>query len=156
MVSANLAIMNQTETISFALKGYKFREVSKGKGVVEYHLLDEHGNKRKVSAMAELNWRKQVSSVKPIHHRELPLVEALARAALNETIEIDFSEFNKKYPRGSMRAKKMKVHSIRVSKNNTQCICSMSSLVDHKVRFMQLLAFSVASVAALLLIINHL
>ena len=147
--------MSQTETIRFALKDYKFREVSKGKGVVEYLLVDMHGNKRTVSAIANLNWRNQVCSVKPIHHREMPLVHALAKAKLNETIEVDFSEFNKKYPRGSMRSKKMKVHNVKVSKHDTQSINSMSSLMGHKTRLIQLVALSVASVAAALLVMNQ-
>ena len=147
--------MSNTETIRFALKDYKFREVAKGKGVVEYHLVDDHGNQRKVTAMAKLNWCKKISSVRPIHHREMPLVKALASASLNETIEVDFSEFNKKYPRGSMRANKMKVHNVKVSKNDKQCITSMSSLVDHKARLMQLLVLSVASVVVLMLIMDQ-
>jgi hypothetical protein len=147
--------MSQTETIRFALKDYKFREVSKGKGLVDYHLVDMHGNQRTVSAMANLNWRKQVCSVKPIHHREMPLIDALAKAKLNETIEVDFSEFNKKYPRGSIRSKKMKVHSVKVSKHDAQCISSIGSLMDHKMRVIQLVAFSVASVAAAMLVMNQ-
>jgi hypothetical protein len=146
--------MSQTERVRYALKNYEFREVSKGKGVVEYHLVDEYGNPRKVTAMAVLNWRKQISSVRPIHHRELPLVEALAEASLNETIEVDFAEFNKKYPRGSMRAKKISVSNFKISKHDKQAITSMSSLIDHKARLMQLVALSAASFAAIMFLFH--
>ena len=142
--------MNNTETVRYALKEQKFKEISKGKGAVEYHLIDEYGNHRTVTAMANLNWRNQVSSVKPIHHRELPLVVALAKISLNETIEVDFAEFNKKYPRGSIRAKKMSVKNIKVSSKDTQCISSVGSLADHKGRLVQLVAISVAGFAALM------
>jgi len=142
--------MSQTETVRYALKEQKFKEISKGKGAVEYHLIDEHGNHRTVTAMANLNWRNQISSVKPIHHREQPLIEALAKTSLNETVEVDFSAFNKKYPRGSMRAKKMSVKNIKVSSKDTQAISSVSSLTDHKGRLMQLVAISVAGFAALM------
>ncbi len=66
--------MIQTQRIRYCLKQQKFKEVSAGKGVVQYFLIDEFGNERTVSAMAKLNWRKQLNSIKLIHHRELPFI----------------------------------------------------------------------------------
>ena len=144
--------MIQTQRIRYCLKQQKFKEVSAGKGVVEYFLIDEFGNERTVSAMAKLNWRKQLNTVKPIHHRELPLVQALAKASINETIEVDFTEYNKKYKRGSVRKQKISVPNVKVS--NKHYISDISSVVDNKGRLLQLVAFSVVALAALIMLLQ--
>lgn len=144
--------MIQTQRIHYCLKQQKFKEVSSGKGVVEYLLVDEFGNERKVSAMAKLNWRKQLSTVKPIHHRELPLVEALAKASINETIEVDFTEFNKKFTRGSIRKQKISVPNVKVSQKHV--ISDMGSVADNKGRLMQLVAYSVAGFVAVMMLLQ--
>ena len=144
--------MIQTQRIRYCLKQQKFKEVSSDKGVVEYFLVDEFGNERTVSAMAKLNWRKQLSTVKPIHHRELPLVEALAKASINETIEVDFTEYNKKFTRGSIRKQKISVPKVKVS--NKQCISDISSVADNKGRLMQLVAVSIAALAAFMMLLQ--
>ncbi len=142
--------MIQTQRIRYCLKQQKFKEVSSGKGVVEYFLVDEYDNERTVSAMAKLNWRKQLNTVKPIHHRELPLVQALAKASINETIEVDFTEYNKKYKRGTVRKQKISVPNVKVS--NKHYISDISSVVDNKGRLVQLVAVSIAAFAALIML----
>ncbi|WP_299873778.1 hypothetical protein [uncultured Cocleimonas sp.] len=146
--------MIQTQRIRYRLKQQKFKEVSSGKGVVEYFLVDEYGNERSVSAMAKLNWRKQLSSIKPIHHRELPLVEALAKASINETIEVDFTDFNKKFKRGSIRKQKISVPKVKVSNKNH--ITDMGSVIDHKGRLMQLLAYSLVAFLVIMMLFKML
>jgi len=146
--------MIQTQRIRYRLKQQKFKEVSSGKGVVEYFLVDEYGNERSVSAMAKLNWRKQLSSIKPIHHRELPLVEALAKASINETIEVDFTDFNIKFKRGSIRKQKISVPKVKVSNKNH--ITDMSSVIDNKGRLMQLLAYSLVAFVVLMMLFQML
>ena len=142
--------MIHTQRICYCLKQQKFKEVSSGNGVVEYLLVDEYGNERSVSALAKLNWRKQLSSIKPIHHRELPLVQALAKASINETIEVDFTEFNKKFKRGSVRKQRISVPNVKVSGKNY--ITDVSSVVDHKGRLMQLAAYSIAAFILILML----
>ena len=137
-----------TETIRYALKKHKFKEVSEGKGIIEYLLVDEHGNERRVSAMANVGWGNRVSSVHPIHQREAPLINALAKTPLNETVEINFSEFNKKYPRGSARSKKMSIKKTRVSSKDARYITEIRSIINHKLRFLQLVTYSVAGFVA--------
>jgi len=95
--------MHQTERKQFTVVGYNFREISRGKGAIEYQLVDEFGNERTVNAMAKLNLFNKITSVKPIYHRELPLIQALAQTKLNDSVFVDFSTFNKNHPRGSMR-----------------------------------------------------
>ena len=142
--------MLQTQRIRYCLKQQKFKEVSAGKGVVEYFLIDEFGNERTVAALAKLNWRKQLNSVKPIHHRELPLIQALAKASMNETIEVDFTEFNKKFKRGSIRKQKVSVPKVKVS--GKHYITDVSSVVDNKGRLVQLVGYSIAAFAAIMML----
>ena len=144
--------MIQTQRVRYCIKQQKFKEVSSGKGVVEYLMVDEFGNERTVSAMAKLNWRKQLSTIKPIHHRELPLVEALAKASINETIEVDFTEYNKKFTRGSIRKQKISVPTVKVS--NKHFITDVSSVADNKGRLMQLAAYSLAGLVAVMMLLQ--
>ncbi len=141
--------MIQTQRIRYCLKQQKFKEVSSDKGVVEYFLVDEFGNERTVSAMAKLNWRKQLSTVKPIHHRELPLVEALAKASINETIEVDFTEYNKKFTRGSIRKQKISVPSVSIRSTRLSGIDSFASLADNKRRLFKLMLASIVCIGVI-------
>ena len=144
--------MSQTQRIRYCLKEQKFKEISSGKGILEYILIDEFGNSRTVSAMAKLNWRKQLTTVKPIHHRESPLIEALSLASINETIEVDFTEFNKKFTRGSIRKQKISIPNVKVT--NKHYITDVSSVVENKGRLVQLAAFTIAGFAALMMLLQ--
>jgi len=142
--------MHNSETVSYVLKDYNFREVCKGQGVVEYHLVDEFGNNRDVTAKASTGWNKKITSVRPLVHRETPLVEALAKTKVNETITVDYSEFNKKYPRGSIRTKSMKVRKVKVDPNNSLPISDLGSIVSNKVRLAKLIGFTLAGFATVM------
>lgn len=141
--------MNQTERIQYTVTGYNFTEISKRKGSIEYQLMDELGNERSVTAMANLNLFKKISSVRPIYHRELPLVRALSQANLNDSIVVDFTEFNKKHPRGSSRQQKISIPNVKVKGTGDTQITSISSVLENKMRFMQLMLFSFIGFAAL-------
>ena len=136
--------MNQTERIRYHITGYNFTEISKGKGSIEYQLTDEFGNERTVTAMANLNLFKKVTSVRPIYHRELPLIQALAQSKLNDSVIVDFSEFNKKHPRGSMRKQKISIPAVRIKNVGTAQISDFSSILDNKLRLLQLLVLTIA------------
>lgn len=144
--------MSQTERIRYHITGYNFTEISKGKGSIEYQLTDEYGNERTVTAMANLNVLKKVTSIRPIYHRELPLIQALAQSKLNDSVIVDFSEFNKKHPRGSMRKQKISIPAIRVKSTGTPDIINFVSLLDNKARLLQLMILTVAG----LMIISYL
>lgn len=131
--------MNQSERIRYTVTGYNFTEISRGKGSIEYQLTDGFGNERTVTAMAKLNLFKKVSRVRPIYHREFPLIQALAHTKLNQSVIVDFSEYNKKYPRGSMRKQKISVPSVNVGSSSFGTIDSFSSLTDNKLRLFKLI-----------------
>lgn len=130
--------MSNTQRIRYRITGYSFTEISKGKGSIEYQLMDDFGNERTVTAMAKTNLFNKVTRVRPIYHRELPLIQVLAQKKLNDSIIVDFAEFNKKHPRGSTRKQKISIPSVRVKNLGTSQISDFSSLLDNKMRFIQL------------------
>ena len=73
--------------------------MSKGKGAIDFFLVDDIGEKRTVSAMAVLGRKNKIKTIHAIHKRETPLVEALAKSHINDAIEVDFTGFNKAHPR---------------------------------------------------------
>jgi len=135
--------MSNTQRIRYRITGYNFTEISRGKGAIEYQLMDDFGNERTVTAMAHINLFKKISKVTPIYHREFPLIKELANKKLNDSVIVDFTEFNKKHPRGSMRKQKISVPSVRVKNVGTAQISDFSSLLDNKMRFFQLMLITV-------------
>ncbi|MGK0270495.1 MAG: hypothetical protein ACI88H_001141 [Cocleimonas sp.] len=131
--------MSHSERIRYTVTGYNFTEISKGKGSIEYQLTDDFGNERTVTAMAKVNLFKKVSKVRPIYHRELPLIKALAQTQLNDSVIVDFSEYNKQHPRGSMRTQKISIPSVKVKNVSASQISDFSSLLDNKTRLIQLM-----------------
>lgn len=146
--------MNQSEQIEYTVIGYNLKEISSRKGSIEYKLMDRFGNKRTVTAMATLNFLKKVSSVRPIYHRELPLIKALAKTKLNDSVIVDFSEFNRNNPRGSLRKTKGSIPMIRVKQSSkNSCINGLDSLLDNKLRLFQLMLFSLVAFVVLIYLV---
>ncbi len=141
--------MSQSEHIRYTITGYNFTEISGGKGSIEYKLTDDFGNERTVTAMAKLNLFNKVSSVRPIYHRELPLIQALAQTKLNQSVIVDFSEYNKKYPRGSMRKQKISVPSVSIRSTRFSGIDSFASLADNKRRLFKLMLASIVCIGVI-------
>jgi len=142
--------------INYTLKNYQFRETTKGKGIVKYLLVDEQGKKRIVSAIANLGYGHKIKSVHPIHHREMPLIEALFNAQINEKLMVDFTEYNHKYPRGSGEARK--IETVRTDKvtdpYNESLITDFESIKKHKFRLLKLVLTSALAVLAIIFVIN--
>ena len=142
--------------INYTLKNYQFRETSKGKGIVKYLLIDEQGKQRIVSAIADLGFGNKIKSVHPIHHREMPLINILSKAQINEKITVDFTEYNNKYPRGSVEARK--IEAVRTDKvsdpYNDSLIKDFDSLSSHKYRLLKLVLVSALVVVAIGFVMN--
>jgi len=83
----------------FTIKDYKFKKMSHGKAAIDYLLADEQGIRRTVTAVAKLGRNNKIRSIRPVFKRETPLVAALASRSVNDQVVVDFSGFNKKYPR---------------------------------------------------------
>jgi len=142
--------------INYTLKNYKFKETTKGKGIVKYLLVDDQGNQRIVSAIANLGFGKNIKSVHPIHHREQPLIDVLFNAQINDKITVDFTEYNQKHPRGSVETRK--IEQVRTDKivdpYNESLIKDIDSIANHKFRLLKLVLTSALAVVAVLFVIN--
>lgn len=147
--------MNTSQRMRYHITGYHFAEISKGQGSIEYQLMDDFGNERTVTAMAKTNLFKKVTSIRPIYHRELPLIQALANKQLNDSVIVDFSKYNRDYPRDLVKNRKLSTPSVRVSHLGTSEITDLSSLLDNKTRFVQLLCASVIGFCAFNYVISQ-
>jgi len=136
--------LSQSERIRYTVTGYNLTEISRGKGSVEYQLTDDFGNERTVTAMAKFNLLNKITRVRPIYHREFPLIQALAHTNLNQSEIVDFSEYNKKHPRGSMRKQRISVPSVSVRPSGFSVINSIVTLSDNNLRLFKLTLASVA------------
>lgn len=96
--------MNHLMQKSFLIQARNFKEISEGKGYLEYKLVDEKGDTRTVTATAKTGRFRELSQIKAVYKREAPLVNALRKATVNETVFVDFSHFNKKNPRSKLVA----------------------------------------------------
>ncbi len=140
---------------TYTIKSFNFKEISKGKGSLSYYLVDERGDERIVMAKAKRGLIKKIKSIEPIHHRETPLVKALANSSVNDTIVVDFSEFNRKYPRVSTGSQFRKSSAITLHDfNNTQAISTLDSLGVDKFRLLQLFIIACLCLMVILAIMN--
>ncbi len=139
--------------VNYTVKNYQFRETAKGKGIVKYYLVDDQGKERVVSAIAQLGLTKKIKSVHAIHHRESPLIDVLSKADLNEKIQVDFTDYNNKYPRATDNPKKISARSTKiVDPYDASLIKDLSSLKNHKLRLIKLIALSVLVLTAYLFV----
>lgn len=138
---------------SYTIKAFKFKEIASGKGTISYFLVDELGEKRTVTAKAKCGFIKRIKSVEAIHHRETPLIEALANASINDTIVIDFSEFNRQFPRVHANSKKERLARGTIKTvNNGHSITSLDALNIDTFRLLQL--FLISSVCFVVILIT--
>jgi hypothetical protein len=84
---------------TFIIKNSSFKAISHDKGAIDFFLVDESGEKRTVSAVANLGRNKKIKSVTAVHKRETPLINALVKSSIKDTIEVDFTGFNNLHPR---------------------------------------------------------
>lgn len=140
---------------TYTIKAYKFKEISKGKGSLSYYLVDERGEERVVTAKAERGLIKKIKSIQAIHHRETPLVNALAQSEVKDTVVIDFSEFNRKYPRVSTGSQFRKQSKQTLNDfENTQVINNVDLLRVDKFRLLQLFVVACLCFMVLMAIVN--
>jgi len=138
---------------SYTIKEYRYTEISKGRGSIAYLLIDELGNERIVNAMAKSGWIKKIKSIHPIYHRETPLIEALSKAAVNDTVSLDFAEFNSRNPRVKSSGPQDRSESRGMLKDIDKIATSTSidSFFIDKYRLIQL--FVIASIATMVLMV---
>lgn len=84
---------------TFTLNKIEEKQISDKKGTMTFHLTDEKGDARKVSGITFLDENKRPKGICSSTKRELPLVQLLFEMEENETIELEFKYFNRKYDR---------------------------------------------------------
>lgn len=140
---------------SYTIKSYKYKEISKGKGSIAYQLVDELGEERIVTAMANCGLMNKIKSIHPIHHRETPLIKILANSAINDTIVVDFSDFNKKFPRvhSDFQFKKSARRMIKHI-DEAHTASNFSDLTVDKYRVLQLFVIACLAWMAIIVLMN--
>ncbi len=140
---------------TYTIKAYKFKEISRGVGSISYYLVDELGEERIVTAKAKRGIIKKIKSVQAIHHRETPLVDALVHSSVNDTIVVDFSSFNREFPRVSNGSQFRETAKTVVNEfDNSHAISTMESLAIDKIRLLQLFIISCLCLVVILAVSN--
>ena len=143
--------------VTYTVKNYQFKETSKGRGIISYLIVDKHSNKRKISALAYVNKRGKVQSLRPINKRELPLLQVLVKSSINERIEVDFSEYNKQNPRQDEESrpstKGIPVRELKSEfEEDDHTIYSIDDISDNKFRLFQMAALGALVLAAIMFV----
>ena len=146
--------------VTYTVKNYQFKETSKGRGIISYLIVDKHSNKRKISALAHVNKRGKIQSVRPINKRELPLLQVLVKSSINEKIEVDFTEYNKANPRDEdathLHTNNSKVIPVREVKSDFEVkdhtIYSIDDIAENKFRVLQMVALGVLIIVAIMFV----
>ncbi|MCK5727418.1 MAG: hypothetical protein KAH22_11420 [Thiotrichaceae bacterium] len=86
----------------FTLKKIEHKIISKKKGMLTYIVVDENNTQRTVASVTSLDRRGEIKSRKAVYKREIPLVDALTGLALNQSLTVDFSDFNKTFKRSKV------------------------------------------------------
>lgn len=87
---------------TFLIRERNFKEISDGKGHLEYKLVDENGDARVVTATARKGRIRELSQIKAVYKRESPLIKALMKASVGDSVYVDFTKYNRKNPRPSL------------------------------------------------------
>ena len=83
----------------FMIEKIDHEQVTDTAGKMVFHLADEAGQCRTVSASTFLNEDKEPQGVSTDNIRELPLIEGLFSNRHKKMIEVEFDHFNKAYNR---------------------------------------------------------
>jgi len=79
---------------TFTLDKIEEEVISDTEGKMTFHLIDENGVTRKVWGNTKLDENKQPISIFAIKKREHPLIQCLFKSQANETIKIEFTQYN--------------------------------------------------------------
>ncbi len=129
--------------VTYTYKDYNLRETSKGRGVLTFHLVDKEGHKRTVSAIVKLGFNNKIISARPLHQRETPILKVLQKASINETIQVDFSDYNARNQRPDLSSKEMSAKNTSISYAEQQHqINDMDDFGRNKFRLFQMLGLA--------------
>ncbi len=84
---------------TYTLMEVEEEQVTDTEGKVTYHLTDENGESRKVTGSTQLDANLNAMSVSTTQKREHPLIQCLFYTEINETIDIEFKQYNHVFER---------------------------------------------------------
>lgn len=129
-------LVNTSMQKTFLVKSRNFKEISDGKGSLEFLLVDENGDERMVVATAQVGRFGALKAIKPVYKREIPLIKALAKASVDDSISIDFTDFNAKHVR---QTKKPNSKTKQVATESYGSVEELQDLMTDKSRLMKLI-----------------
>ncbi len=144
--------------VTYTVKNHQFKETAPGRGIISYLIVDKQANKRTISALAHVNKRGKVQSVRPINKRELPLLQMLVKSKVNEKIEVDFTEYNANNPREADGVSKPASKDIGVREVKSdfevedRTIYGVDDLGENKFRIFQMVALGALVFAAIVFV----
>lgn len=138
--------------VSYTVKSHQFKETSEGRGILSYNIVDTHGIKRTISAVAHMGKNNKIKSLRPINKRELPLIQVLVKSSINERIEVDFTEYNANNPRGADVVKKdISIRKEQIPYDHKDhSLNDFDSIKENKFRVFQMMALAALVLAALM------
>ncbi len=79
---------------TFTLKKIQEQKTSAAEGKMTFTLVDENGEHREVSGMTQLDENQHAVNISTHIKREYPLIQCLFNSEINETINIEFDQYN--------------------------------------------------------------
>ena len=79
---------------TFTLTQKEEEQISESEGKMTFHLTDESGFQRKVSGFTQLDENLNAVSISSPKKREHPLIQCLFITNVDETINIEFTQYN--------------------------------------------------------------
>ena len=90
---------------TFTLNRIEEEQISKTEGKMTFYLTDELGDKRSVWGYTLLDENQTAVSITTDVKREHPLIQCLFVSEINETINIEFKQYNNVFERHQMKEK---------------------------------------------------
>lgn len=84
---------------TFIIEKIAEEQLTETTGSITFHIVDEHGNCRKVRGSTFLDEKKRAQGISSESIRELPLIESLFSNRDNNIVKVEFAHFNKVYDR---------------------------------------------------------
>lgn len=97
---------------TFTLNKIEEEKITASEGRMIFHLTDENGDLRKVIGKTHLDANGQAISISTDRKREHPLIQCLFYTEVNETINIEFKQYNSVFERTEMNNPKKTVEEI--------------------------------------------
>jgi len=107
-------------------------QVSDTEGKMIFHLTDENGDQRRVSGDTKLDVHLNAVSISTDKKREHPLIQCLFYTEINETINIEFKQYNTVFERNDEPAEKTVEELAKEMENKPMRVGSLIKTTETK------------------------